>query len=569
MIPQDKFERPWLNQYPAGVPAMLERPDGTLTTLFADAVAAYPDRPSIDFLGRRLSYRQADALIARAAAGFRRLGVRGGVRVALYMPNTAESVLCYFAVLRAGGTVVNLNPLAAPQQMLWQINHSGASVAVSVDLEPMFGRIVAALDQSCLRQVVVCEMAPMLPFPQNLAFRIKERAHLGSLPQDNRVLTFAALTARAETFEGNGGHPSDVAVVQYTGGTTGEPKGVLLTHANLWANVMQLQAWFTRAEPGKERLLAVLPFCHAFGMTAVMNLAIALGSEMVILPRFRPADVLRAIRRHGITMLVGVPALFEALMAGKTARSADFSSLKVIVSGGDVLDAGLAQRFSALTGVPLAQGYGLTECGPVVACCNPLDGVECAGSCGVPLPGTDVAILSQDQPGRLLPAGEIGEICVRGPQVMRGYWRQPEATGAALRDGWLHTGDIGRMDQSGFLYFINRHPEVLSVHGRKVYAGIVEAAIRTHPAVAEVAVVGLPDPARGTVVKAFVVPRAGPTLTEETLRGFLADRLSPAETPRLYEFRQKLPKSPLGKVLKHALAPGAAAAGSTGAGSGT
>ncbi|HQT76364.1 MAG: hypothetical protein B7Z80_02810 [Rhodospirillales bacterium 20-64-7] len=569
MTPREDPERPWISQYPPGVPARLEIPDGTLTALFADAVAAYADRPSLDFLGRRLSYRQADTLIGRAAAGFMRLGVRSGIRVALYLPNTAESVLCYFAVLRAGGTVVNLNPLAAPQQVLWQINDSGADVAVSVDLQPMFGRIIAALGQTGLRHVVVCEMASMLPFPQNLAFRFKERARLASLPRDERVLTFTALTTGGEACDGKAAHPSDVAVIQYTGGTTGEPKGVLLTHGNLWANVMQLRAWFTQAEPGQERLLAVLPFCHGFGMTAVMNFAIALGSELVILPRFRPVDVLRAIRRSGITMLVGVPALFEALMAYRAARDTDFSSLKVSVSGGDVLDARLSQRFSALTGVPLAQGYGLTECSPVVTCCNPLEGVARVGSCGVPLPGTDVAILSQEQPGHFLPPGEIGEICVRGPQVMRGYWRQPQATSAALRDGWLHTGDVGRMDQNGFLYFINRHPEVLSVHGRKVYAGIVEAAIRTHPAVAEVAVVGLPDPVRGTVLKAFVVPRPGLTLTEEALRGFLADRLSPVETPRVYSFLEKLPKSPLGKVLKHELGNGSApvpSPGSAGAG---
>jgi long-chain acyl-CoA synthetase len=288
-------------------------------------------------------------------------------------------------------------------------------------------------------------------------------------------------------------------------------------------------------------------------MTAVMIFAVALGSELVILPRFRPSDVLRTIKRHRITLLLGVPALFQALLDCPAARGADFSSLRVCVSGGDSLSGVLAERFTAATGVKLAEGYGLTECSPVVTCTNPLAHIARLGSCGVPLPGTDLAIMSAEPSGRILPYGEIGEICVRGPQVMRGYWRLPEATGKALRDGWLHTGDLGRLDQDGYLYFVNRRSEVIAVQGYKVYARIVEEAIRLHPAVSEVAVVGLPDRIRGEVPKACVVLQPGMTLDEVTLRRFLADKLSPVEVPRVVEFRQSLPKSPFGKVLKQEL----------------
>ena len=315
----------------------------------------------------------------------------------------------------------------------------------------------------------------------------------------------------------------------------------------------QLCAWFTQAAPGNERFLAVLPIFHCFGMTAVMNFAVALRGELVILPRFRPAETLRTIEQRRITLLIGVPALFRALLDCPMAKRTDFSSLKVCVSGGDALPAALAQRFVVQTGVTLAEGYGLTECSPVVTCSNPLAGIERPGSCGLPLPGTDVAIMATEAPHAAVPANEIGEICVRGPQVMRGYLGRPDATREALHEGWLHTGDLGRLDPDGFLYFVNRRPEVIAVRGYKVYARAVEEAIRLHPAVSEVAVIGLPDPIRGEVPKACIVLHEGMRLDSEALRAFLADRLSPIEVPRVFEFRTSLPKSSFGKVLKHEL----------------
>jgi long-chain acyl-CoA synthetase len=580
MMSHEEPTRPWLALYPPGVPPTIEEPPSTLDALFADAASTHADRPFLDYFGSRMTYAEAAALIARAAAGFRRLGVDRGTRVALYLPNTSASVLCYFAVLRAGGAVVNINPLAAAQQVLWEIADSGAEVAVTADLQPMFGRVAEALEAARLRHVVVCPMAQMLPFPQSLAFRLREHARLAHVPRDARISGFADLTATAATGAMTPPAPDDIAVVQYTGGTTGKPKGVLLSHASLCANVRQLRAWFTRAEPGNERFLAVLPFCHAFGMTAVMNFAVALGGELIILPRFRPAEALRAIERRRITLLVGVPALFQALLDSPSARRTDFSSLKVGVCGGDVLPAPLAGRFAAQTGVALAEGYGLTECGPVATCSNPLEGIARPGSCGVPLPGTEVAIVAAEPPGAIvaaeppgaimaaeppgaimpaeppgamLPCGEVGEICVRGPQLMRGYWHLPEATAEALRDGWLHTGDLGRLDRDGYLYFASRRPEVIAVQGYKVYARAVEDAIRLHPAVADVAVVGVPDPVRGEVPKACIVLREDMALSGERLRDFLADRLSPMEMPRLFDFRPSLPKSPFGKVLKQEL----------------
>lgn len=551
--PSGPVTRPWLALYPASVPHDLTVTHASLPALLAETVSRYPDHPCLNFYGRCTTYRQATALIDRAAGGFRRLGVQRGTRVALGLPNTPASVLTYYAVLQAGGTVVNLNPIATDRQIAHQIADSGAEIAVTVDVQPVHDRIVAALARARLRHVVVCRMADMLPLPQRLMFLLRGRASLARVADDTRVLDFAGLLALAAADGRQPGQTAETAVIQYTGGTTGEPKGALLSHANLCANVAQLRAWFTQAVPGNERLLAVLPFFHCFGMTAVMNFAIALGGELVILPRFRPAEVLRSIERRRITLLVGVPALFRALLDCPEAERTDFSSLKVGVSGGDVLPETLARDFATRTGVKLAEGYGLTECSPVVTCSNPLEGIERAGSCGLPLPGTDLVIKGAEPPHAVLPANEFGEVCVRGPQVMRGYWNQPQASQEALRDGWLHTGDLGRLDQDGFLHFVSRRPDVIAVRGYKVYARTIEGAIRRHQAVADVAVLGVPDRVRGEVPKACIVLRQGGRLDADGLRAFLADKLSPIEMPRVFEFCASLPKSTYGKVLKHQL----------------
>lgn len=346
---------------------------------------------------------------------------------------------------------------------------------------------------------------------------------------------------------------SDVAIIQYTGGTTGEPKGVMLSHQNIYANTCQIRAWFTRAEPGRERLLAIIPFSHSFGMTAVMNFAASLGGGLVIFSRFDLKQTLRVIERERVTIFVGVPTLFQAINQCPEVKRYDLSSLKICISGGDSLPRPVRTKFSDLTGCPLAEGYGLTECAPVVTCSNPLEGVDRLGSCGLPLPQTMVEIVSLEKPLKVLPTGERGEICVSGPQVMLGYWRESNATRNCLIDGRLHTGDLGWMDADGFLYFVDRLKEIISVHGYKVYPRNVEDTIRLHPAVIDVAVIGVPDPIRGQAPKAYVVLAEGTQLSEDEIQAFLADKLSPFEIPRFFEFRGDLPKSAAGKILKRSV----------------
>jgi long-chain acyl-CoA synthetase len=543
----------WATQYPGAVDWLLDIPIRPVYALLDEAVAAFAARPFLDFFGRRQTYAQAARLIAKAALGFQQLGVRKGTKVGLLLPNSPYSVICYFAILKAGGTVVNYDPLCAEQELIRQIEDSETDIMVTLDLTALYGKVAAARAKTNLRRIVICNMAQVFPFFRGLMFRL---AHWWEVTKPSRGtgdVLFDELIDNDGTYEEVEIAPlSDVAVIQYTGGTTGEPKGVMLSHQNIYANTCQNRAWFTRAEPGRERLLAIIPFSHSFGMTAVMNFAISLGGELVIFPRFDLERMLRAITRKRVTILIGVPTLFHAINRCPEIKRYDLSSLKICISGGDTLPRAVQTKFVELTGCPLAEGYGLTECAPVVTCSNPLEGIDRPGSCGLPLPRTTVEIVSR-QSRTVLPAGERGEICVSGPQVMLGYWRQAEATRNCLIGGRLHTGDLGLMDADGFLYFVERLKEVISVHGYKVYPRNVEDAIRQHPAVIDVAVIGVPDPIRGQTPKAYVVLAKGTQLNEDGLQAFLADKLSPREIPRLFEFRGDLPKSAAGKILKRSL----------------
>jgi long-chain acyl-CoA synthetase len=494
-------------------------------------------------------------LIAKTAVGLQRLGVRKGTKVGLFLPNSPYSVICYFAILKAGGTVVNYDPLRAEEQFVRQVEDSETEIVVTLDVTALYGKVAAALGKTCLRCAVICQMARALPFPKNFMFRIMHWREIAKPLRSTSQVFFADLIDNDGAYESVQIAPaSDLAVLQYTGGTTGEPKGVMLSHQNIYANACQNRMWFTRAEMGRECVLAIIPFSHAFGMTGVMNFAASLGGELVIFPRFDLRQMLHAIARKRVTILAGVPTLFHAINQCPELGHYDLSSLKICISGGDSLPQAVQKKFVELTGCPLAEAYGLTECAPAVACSNPLEGIERPGSCGLPLPGTTVEIVSLQSPPTVLPPGERGEICVSGPQVMLGYWRQVEATRHCLIGGCLHTGDVGWMDADGFLYFVDRLKEVITVHGYKIYPRNVEDAIRLHPAVLDVAVIGVPDPARGQAPKAYIVLAKGAQLSEAALQSFLADKLSPVEIPRFVEFCGDLPKSTIGKVLKRAVA---------------
>lgn len=549
--------RPWERSYPAGLSwaePVLQEP---LFAALDRAVADYGPRPCLDFLGRSYSYTEVGDLVARAARGLQDLGVTKGTRVALFLPNTPYYVVCYFAVMKLGGIVVNVNPLYAEEEVHELLADSGAAFAVTLDLKLLLPKLVSALGRCSLKKVIVGTMGEILRFPTRQLFAIAKRGELAKVPAgDDRFFRFSKLIDNDGAFTPAEVVIGDVAVLQYTGGTTGVPKGAMLTHGSISANASQLHRWFIGVRSGEQRVLAVLPLFHVFAMTVNMHLAIRIAAEIILLPRFEIETLLKTIARKRPTFFPGVPTLFNALLHYPKLERYDLSCIENCISGGAGLPLPVRVGFENLTGGRLFEGYGLSEASPVVTC-NPITGLGKPGSIGLPLPGTEIVIRSLDAPqdGRdqEVPLGEKGEICLKGPQVMAGYWQRPEASAETLRHGWLHTGDVGFMDADGYTYLIDRLKEVIVTGGYKVYPRHIEEAIHRHPAVAEVTVCGVPDSYRGEVPKAFVKLKDGEDLTAEALHAFLADKLSPMEMPRQVEFRDALPKTIIGKLSKKEL----------------
>jgi len=544
---------PWLKSYPPDVD--WGEPIGVkpLHALLDDAIARFADRPCIDFFGKRYSYAEVGRLVNRAAKGLKALGVGPGIKVGLCLPNTPYSVICYYAALKAGGTLVNFNPLYAERELIHQIGDSDAEIMVVLDTAALYGKLAAVLGRTRLRHLVVCRLADALPFPRRWLYPWVMRHDVARIPADSVHVPFERLIDNDGAIAPAPVDPrTEIALLQYTGGTTGVPKAAMLTHANLYANAEQCRRWFAHAGEGPRIIVGVLPLFHVLAMTVVMNWALHEGAEMVLLPRFQLAELLKTIRRRRPTAMPGVPTLFNALLNAPDLASYDLSSLHYCPSGGAPLPHELGQAFERKTGARLLEGYGLSECSPVV-CINPVKGEARAGSVGLPCPGTVVEILSIDPPRRVLPPGETGEICVSGPQVMAGYWKRPDETAKALVDGRLATGDVGHMDAEGYVYLTDRIKDMINAGGFKIYPRNVEEAILLHPAVLECAVVGVADAYRGQTVKSFLALKPGAALTPEELEAFLADKLSPIERPKQVEFRDRLPKTAVGKIDKKLL----------------
>lgn len=542
---------PWEKSYPPGVDWGMTFPTKPAFALLDEAAAAYPDNVCISFRGRRYRYREVAELVRRAAKGFQALGVRKGIKVGLMLPNCPYAVICFHAVLKAGGTVVNINPLYSPREIERQIADSGLCMLATLDLKGLYEKVEGLLEPgSRLETLVVCRTSGALRFGEKILFDLVRRNEVSAIPDNDRHLPFERLIANDGRPEAVAIDPAiDIAVYQYTGGTTGLSKAACLTHANLVVNAMQVAGWATEVRHGREKVLGVLPLFHAFGMTGVMNMALAIGAEMVLLAQFKPAEALKAIDRERPTVLIGVPTMFSALIANPAVDKYDLSCIRFCVSGGAPLLAEIQRRFEALSGCTLVEGYGLSETAPIVTV-NPFGGKSKPGSVGLPLPGTVVEIVSLDGRGRVLPAGERGEICVTGPQVMAGYANRARENVDIFKGNRLHTGDVGYLDDDGYLFIVDRIKELILSSGFNVYPRAVEEVIQLHRAVAEVAVCGVLDRHRGETVKAFVTVREGETLTAEALREFLADKLAPFQMPRRIEFRDSLPKTLIGKISK-------------------
>jgi long-chain acyl-CoA synthetase len=462
-------------------------------------------------------------------------------------------VVFYFAGLKAGGVIVNFNPLYVEPEIARQIEDSETDFMVTLDLGLLLPKVTHQLGTTRLQRVIVCPMAEQLPFPQNFLFPIVMRKSVAHMPEDERCIAMRDLMDNDGEITLPEIEPNTtLAVLQYTGGTTGVPKGAALSHANITINARQIQLWFHMMDSPETRIVGVLPLFHAFAMTCVMNLTLAFGACMLLEPRFDALKLLRLIARKHPNAMAGVPTLYNALLHTPGAEKFELSSLKICISGGAPLPREVAKAFKAKTGADLLEGYGLSETSPVT-CINPPGRGSKPGSIGLPVPGTICEIVSLEDRKTLLKTGETGEICFRGPQVMMGYWNRPDATAEVIIDGRLHTGDVGYLDEEGYVFITDRLKEMINASGFKVYPRLVEEAIYQHPAVRECAVIGVPDAYRGQTVKAIVALKADAALTAEELAHFLEDKVSKIEKPTQYEFRADLPKTAVGKIQKKIL----------------
>lgn len=543
----------WEKSYPAGVSwsAPLPKPMA-IEKLLEHAAERWGSRVACDFYNWPMSFADWLALARRAAKGFRALGVGPGVSVGLHLPNTPHYLIAFFGILIAGGRVVNFSPLYAMRELKHQLEDSETEVMVTLDLPQLYPQIAALKGAGKLATVVVASLTDFLP---EAAVRMILGPPAERKPGTGREVDFKELIANDGAIEPpiRGPLENEIAVLQYTGGTTGEPKGAMLTHANLAAVVAMRDRWFENVlVPGEDTTLVVLPLFHVYGMSMVMLTALNSGTRLILHMRFDPDRVLADIAAKKPTSFSGVPTMFAALLQHPRVREFDLSSLQHCASGGAPLPLEILNGFRKLSGIGLVEGYGLTETSPIVTL-PPGDGTARPGTVGLPCPGTSIEVVDIETGTRMLGPGEKGEICVRGPQVMLGYWKRPEATAAAFAGGRFHTGDIGYFIPDGFLVLVERKKDMILCGGFNVYPRIVEEAIYEHPAVAEVSVIGIPDAYRGQTPKAFIALKAGGTLSFDELRAFLADKLGRHEIPTEMELRASLPKTPVGKLSKKEL----------------
>lgn len=547
------MEFAWLKHYPEGVNWHEEIPAGALHERLDRAATLYPEHVCVEFKGRAFTYRDIATKVKRFARGLHEMGIGKGSKVGVFLPNTPHYIIAYYGILRAGATVVNFNPLYSPHEIEHQIRDSGTQVMVTLALKALYPKLAPFIGTTCLEKVIVGEMGEVLPLAKAALFATLKAKEIADYPFDDAHISFSKMMDYpAEVQTADIKPHTDIAVLQYTGGTTGVPKGVVLTHANLTANIRQCRLWFTKAHDGEETIMGVLPFFHVFAMTVVLNFAVASGFRIIMHPRFELKSLLEDIEKYRPSLMPGVPTMFAAILAHPKVKKYDLRALKMCISGGAPLPQETKRRFEEMTGATLFEGYGLSESSPVAAC-NPPFGQNKSGSIGLPLPAIILEVVDKDDETTLLPQGEIGEICIRGPQVMQGYYEKPEETAKTLKNDRLHTGDLGYMDEEGYFFIVDRKKEMILSGGYNVYPRNIEEALYKHEAIAEAAVIGTPHPIRGQVPKAFVVLREGKAATESDIKTYLKEHVAAYAMPHEVVFMESLPKSPIGKILKKML----------------
>jgi len=548
--------RPWLKNYPESIPHKIDYPQLALQDFLKNAVNKCPDNVAIHFMGTDLTYRFVYDAAKKFAGYLQSIGIEKGDKVAIMLPNLPQGVIAFFGILMAGGVVVQTNPLYTERELEFQMNDSEAKAIIA--LEILHPRIMKIIGNTKLKHVIATAIKDFLPFPKNLIYPFMQKKQYGfsvKLKHEGNIHLFTEILKHAPKplKEYSYNVEEDVALLQYTGGTTGFPKGVMLTHKNLVSNAMMCSIWLGDTTEGTEKVLGVLPLFHVYGMTTVLVLTILKCNTMILLPKFDVKTTLETIHKQKPTLFPGAPTIYIGILNSPLLENYDISSIRACISGSAALPVEVINLFeSKVPNGRMVEGYGLTESSPVTHC-NVIWGKEYVkGSIGVPWPDTDARIRSLET-DEDLPVGEIGELCVNGPQVMKGYWKRPEETAEVLKDGWLYTGDIGYMDEDGYFYIVDRKKDMIIAGGFNIYPREIEEVLYEHPAIQEVVAAGVPDAYRGETVKVYIIVREGMNVTEAELNEFCRKHLAAYKVPRLYEFRTELPKTIVGKVLRRQL----------------
>jgi long-chain acyl-CoA synthetase len=546
-------DKPWVSSYDPGVPAVLEYPETTLSGLLRGIAARFPDVPALFYFGSQMSYRELDQKVDQFANLLLKEGVKPGEKVALYLPNCPPAVIAFFGALRAGAVLTQLNPLYSARETAHQLKDSGARTVISLD---RFVPILRQVAEECrLKKVWITRINDYFPFPLKWFYPLKARKEKSwvAWPKEDLFRSFV------RDLESSPSDPvsaafdmEDTALLQYTGGTTGVAKGVILTHRNLVANAFQCKAWLPGLGEGNEVFMLALPIFHCYGLTAGMTFALVTGASMVLVPKFEVERVLKAIQKYKVSIFPGIQAIYVAINNYPQVGKYDLRSVKACISGAGPLHIEVQKRFEELTGGKLVEGYGLTEASPVTHC-NPVFGKRKIGTIGLPFLGTDAKIMDVETGTREMRPGETGELVVKGPQVMKGYWNHPAETSLVLREGWLYTGDIGMMDEEGFFAIVDRKKDMVKVGGENVYPREVEEVLFQNEKVLECVVAGVPDQVLVDKVKAYVVLKPGLTATPQEIIEFCRGKLARYKVPKEVEFREALPKNMVGKMLRRLL----------------
>jgi long-chain acyl-CoA synthetase len=553
-VTQQSLDRPWLQHYDPEVPPRLRYENVPLFAFLENAAQKHPQRLALRFQNWKATYAQLEQLVGYAAAHLKASGIRPGDRVAIMLPNTPQCIISYWACLKIGAVVVMTNPLYMEKELVHHFTDSGATTLVTLDL--LWKRIQPLLPRFDLQRIFITSIADCLGFPLNFLYLWKVRREYGRLeiPYDNyKIFPWKILLHRASVESPHLVNPHrDLAMLQYTGGTTGIAKGVMLSHANLSANAQQCRAILHSLHEHGEIVLGVLPFFHIYGLTVCVNFGTLIGATLLPLPKFDPRETLQTIHKHRPTIFPCAPSIFIALLQQKKIEAYDLSSVRYCISGSAPMPVAVMERFHQLTGARIVEGYGLTEASPVTHL-NPLHGKTKPGSIGLPFPDTDAAIVDMEVGCIPVPPGKEGELILRGPQVMQGYWNRPDDTAAVLRNGWLYTGDIATMDEEGYFYIIDRKKDLIITGGYNVYPREIDEVLHEHPAVKEAVTVGVKHATRGEIIKAYIVLKEGHTATKSDIISFCRAKLANYKVPKQVEFRQELPKTLVGKVLRRAI----------------